>query len=925
MRSVVSYGIDLGTSNCALAVARGDEPAEVRGIAQREEAATMVEPAMLPSFLYHPRPDERAALGVEPVVGGWARRAAGRTPGRVSHSAKSWLAHRVVDRARPILPWGSTEVPEAQKVSPVGASAALLRQIWMAVERERATMAKARGFVPEPGLAVTLTVPASFAPDAQELTLEAARQAGLPDQVRLLEEPQAAFYDWLARHGGTAGLREWIGRVGRDGVLHVCVVDVGGGTSDFSLFTASLAGGSGSEDGSLPRLERVAVGEHLLLGGDNVDLAIAHALEAKLGGGLDHRAWSELVAAARDLKEDVLAERAAAGPRTIAVAGAGASLFKSARQLVVEPDEVRALVLDGFFPEVAVDAEPTRAAGGLRELGLPYAADSAITRHLAAFVRGRRVDAVLFNGGTLTPAFLRERLRAQLGAWQGREVVELDNPEPGLAVALGAAWFGAQAARGGALIESRAAHTFWLEAVVRGDEAGGGRGLCLLPRGTPLDEPVRVAPAGLMARVNQPVAFRLYASTRTEGDRAGEVRALGGHGAEVEALPELTTVIQIPPGAPKPANGVLAVELEAVVNAVGLLQVRCRPAAGARATGYPEAWELRFNLRGAGEGGRGEADAGSAAGTAGEARLSAAEAVIERVFGTGEGAEPAAARRLAAAVEAALGRPRAEWSPAELRGLWPALAATLTKRNRSPEHEAAWLGLAGYALRPGHGWPHDEFRIEELWRVRELGLMFPRDARVQVQEWILWRRVAGGLDAARQEGLWRKWEHAVRGKDVAPELIRAAAALERLPQAARQGLAERIGQRLPMVAARQPGQLEAWLWALGRVWSRLSLAGGGEGVLPPAGLGEVVATLGQIKLGAHANAAAAALVQAVRRTGDRALDASPEVQRAAEKLLRKWHATPAQLERVTTRVEPDEAAWQQLAGERLPTGLMLRG
>ncbi|MEN9842088.1 MAG: hypothetical protein RL376_1888, partial [Verrucomicrobiota bacterium] len=779
-----------------------------------------------------------------------------------------------------------------------------------------------------------LPVPASFAPDAQELTLRAAREAGLPAHVRLLEEPQAVFYDWLSRHG-IFGLAPFLAQRDAAEGFNLLVVDLGGGTSDFSLFSARLASADGPDASALPRLERVAVGEHLLLGGDNIDAAIARLLEQKLALAPDPRAWPALVAAARDVKEALLARAPDdLTPYPVAITLPGGKLFAATRSLSLEAAEVRALVLEGFFPECPADATPARPSGGLRELGLPYAADSAITRHLAAFLRGHRVDAVLYNGGTLAPPFLRERLTRLLATWQGHPIRELDNPRPDQAVALGAAWFGAQISRGSPLIASHAAHAFWIETGSTGPAApakgpGNHPGttgpipnlLCLLPHGTPLDAVVRVAPPGLLARVNQPIAFRLYSSARPDHEQPGELRPCG---PEHTALPELTAVLQIPPGAPRPSNGVLAVALEATINAVGLLRVRCLPLQPC--AGYPEAWDLHFPLRGPGEPASEPETPTRVAPNLGPA-LAAIEAafVPAKASASGEAASggETAPRTLLPTLEQLLAAPRAEWTPEVLRGLWPVLAATINRRQRSPEHEATWLSLAGYLLRPGCGWPLDEARINELWRVRELGLAFPRDPRVQTQEWILWRRVAGGLDASRQAVLWKRWENAVRVAEVPAELIRAAATLERLPQETRRQLVRRLLERLPRLVATQSGQLEAWLWALGRLCSRRSLSGDPAAVLPPDILPELLAVFAPLKLGAHAPAACAAVAQAFRRTGERTLDALPEAQSAAWGLLTRWSATEGQKERVREVVADDEAAdLQALAGERLPAGLV---
>jgi hypothetical protein len=366
--------------------------------------------------------------------------------------------------------------------------------------------------------------------------------------------------------------------------------------------------------------------------------------------------------------------------------------------------------------------------------------------------------------------------------------------------------------------------------------------------------------------------------------------------------------------------------------------VRCLPLNPP--AGYPEAWDLRFPLRP-------PTDFSSSASepppsqnlqlSALNPQLAPALSAIESIFipaksAPSENSQPstlkpplpaATPRNLFPELERLLGKPRADWTPDILRGLWPALATTLTRRQRSPEHEATWLSLAGYCLRPGCGWPLDETRINELWRVRELGLAFPRDSRVQTQEWILWRRVAGGLDAGRQTTLWKRWENPLRSPDAPPELIRAVATLERLPQDTRRQLVRRLLDRLPRLVSSKPGQLEAWLWALGRLCSRRSLSGDPAAVLPPDILPDLLATFAQLKFGPHTAAACAALAEALRRTGERTLDASPDVQAAALDLLTRLQATPAQLERVRDlRPDDDASEMQALAGERLPAGLI---
>jgi molecular chaperone DnaK (HSP70) len=445
MTARFSIGIDLGTTNSALAYVplAGDEPRGALAIPQWETPATLVEAPTLPSFLYLPEDALAAQLrGRATGTQGWiagrlARRRVGETPGRVARSAKSWLCHHTADRSAPILPWGSEDLAPAQKISPVRAAALILNQLRGAWD----------GHFARSGCAfddqeITITVPASFDAAAQRLTLNAAEEAGFPGSIRLLEEPQAAFYCWLGQY--SAADPPWERPQAHSAEpRHVLVVDIGGGTSDFSLFELQPG-----PSGVIPDIRRVAVSEHILLGGDNVDLALAVLLEPRLvgeRGQISGPQWDHLVASCRDLKEQALSGIASASEQfTVALPGRGASLVAGAQTVTLARDEVVRLVLDGFFPACDARARPYRTQAGLRDWGLPYAADSAVTRHLADFLRGRpRVDLVLFNGGTLHSAVVRERLLDQVAAWQGdTRPVELGNSEPDLAVARGAARFG---------------------------------------------------------------------------------------------------------------------------------------------------------------------------------------------------------------------------------------------------------------------------------------------------------------------------------------------------------------------------------------------------------------------------------------------------------------------------------------------------
>ncbi|HEY4221906.1 MAG TPA: Hsp70 family protein, partial [Myxococcota bacterium] len=436
-----SVGIDLGTTNTALAAAAlddkdGDHSApQPFSIDQVVNANEHRAEAALPSFLYVPAaaelPEGALALpwdaSVTLCVGAFARDRASLVPGRVVSSAKSWLCHSGVDRRAPILPLAAPD--DLAKLSPVDVSARILSHLVQA-------WAQAHPDAPLAEQDVVLTVPASFDAVARSLTEEAAKLAGL-QHLTLLEEPQAALYAWVAHNGDAWRKRVQVGDL-------ILVVDIGGGTTDFSLIEVK-------DEGGQLGLARVAVGDHILLGGDNMDLALAYRVKQKLespeGGGksLDDWQMRGLTHACRAAKEQLLAH--GTGTRTdtvpIAIAGRSSKLVGGTIRTELTRAELDEVLLAGFFPEVAADAKPAQQKrAGLQTLGLPYAHDAGITRHLAAFLAGRKPAHILYNGGVTQSQLLRDRVTAIVSSWLGAPVDVLASADLGVAVALGAAYYG---------------------------------------------------------------------------------------------------------------------------------------------------------------------------------------------------------------------------------------------------------------------------------------------------------------------------------------------------------------------------------------------------------------------------------------------------------------------------------------------------
>jgi hypothetical protein len=601
-------GIDLGTTNCALAWAGGedDRPIQVQEIPQLLNPGEPGRLSLLPSFLFVPGeldfPRGSLALPWDPspalVVGELARRRGAENPGRLVASAKSWLSFGGARRADPILPWGAP--PEVTRLSPVDASAAYLKHLAAAFDGEVA------GGDPALTLAhqdVLLTVPASFDEAARELTLQAARQAGL-QHVTLLEEPQAAFYAWLDALGD-----RWRRRIAVGDLILVC--DVGGGTTDFSLIAVA------EQAGDLV-LERVAVGEHILLGGDNMDLALARLLQQRLesaGHRVDAHQLQGLWHQSRLAKEALLGD-STVRERPVTLLGRGSRLVGGAVTTTLAIDDVDRVLVDGFFPVVGRDEMPARARRtGLQEMGLPYTADPAITRHLARFLSRQAEGAsgstaairrgpsgfacpthVLFNGGVMKAPALRTRTVEVVSAWlqlEGFATLDerhvLEAPDLDHAVARGAAYYG-RARRGrGIRIRSGASRSYYI-GVESAMPAVPGlpapiKALCVVPFG--MEEGTRASVAGLELGlvVGEPAEFRFLSSTIRKADPVGTL--IEDWGDEIEELVPLEITL--------PRDGrdesTVPVSLESHVTEIGTLELWCVARDG---TGR---WKLELNIR----------------------------------------------------------------------------------------------------------------------------------------------------------------------------------------------------------------------------------------------------------------------------------------------------------------------------------------
>ncbi len=940
-------GIDLGTSNCAVAYASLTGSGKVTDfpIAQLERPGEVRAEPLLPSALYAPLSEEKSTLTLDWsqtkdwAIGRYARSRGAKVPGRLITSAKSWLCHPNVDRTGPILPWGGA--PDIPKLSPVAASALILghlRDAWDQTHPQHPLAAQE----------VVITVPASFDEAARALTVNAARSAGI-EHFTLLEEPQAAFYDFSHRHA--KGLADLLANI-----RLVLVVDVGGGTTDFTLVQVAA-----TPEG--PILKRIAVGDHLILGGDNMDNALARRVEEKLGGKkLSSAQWIQVVQAAREAKEKLLRTKVPAETK-ITIAGEGSRLLGGTLSAVLTRQEVEDLVIEGFFPQTTATDLPAKGArGGIQEMGLPYVADPAIPRHLAAFLRkhsasafealgecarpGRsgpaeahasnpqtapgnhalrgslntislpRPDAILLNGGVFNSERLSERLLDVLLSWwpDRPRLTVLEHDSLDLAVARGAACYGLVRHGRGRKISGGTSHSFYVGVAAEKEERSA---VCLLARGVEEGETVELKERVFKLHVGRPVQFPIYTSTADRVDRPGDIIRVTD---ELTDLPPIQTVLK----SPRERAEKIPVYIRARLTEIGTVELWCVSADS------NEQWRLEFDVRGT------TSDQPTVTESLPE-RFSEAREYIAKIYGNRPGSidkGPKDVRQLWTSLERLLG-PRDTWSAAVLRQLWGELFAGANKRRRSAEHERIFFQLLGYTLRPGFGYTLDEWRCEQTFRLFSERIEFHKEKPNWNEFWIMWRRISGGLTPERQIEFWdfAKLHLATRvlskpPKNVVPpkgpkpegieELVRAAAALEHLPSNEKNWLGDLICERLSETkSAGGP-----WAWSLGRIGSRAPIYGSAHNVVPPAVAGrwlDALLSLGLKKVDGSAFAAA----QIARRTGDRLRDLDDPTRQRIIDALQASEPHETWLQMVTEVTELKTADEARVLGDTLPIGLQL--
>ncbi len=967
-------GIDLGTTNSALGYVDTQQTpwrVETFRITQWVDVGQHEQRETLPSFHYELTASEASSThGKLPweksphnqIVGVLARDAGQRHPGRRIASAKSWLSHDGVDRSADFLPWQGDA--DLIRMSPVDVSGKYLSHL-------RAAWDHSHPNDPLDQQDIVITLPASFDEVARELTVLAAKRAGLR-RVYLIEEPQAAFYAWIHSHAD-----QWHKQITAGQLILVC--DIGGGTTDFTLIRVQPAG----DDSEQVQFHRVAVGNHLILGGDNLDLALAKFVEAKLtsgplspgtpgeragvrgneaeqkpltltlspeyrredtgdvlhsavcsdegtGDSLSADQWDRLIQVARVAKETMLsADRP--DSYTLSLPSQGSKLIGGAIQVALTAAEIDSVLVDGFFPVVELSDRPSVGQSGFREFGLPYAADPAITRHLAAFLSAHRRSGLtaedktsddrpawlLFNGGVMVAAALRQRIADSLARWFKQPGEDHWTPQIlasqrlDLAVAHGAAYC-AMVRRGeGIKITANLGRTYYMQVSSDPPQA-----ICLIPGNAEAGQRFQTANHPLELQLGQPVQFPLWVSSTRLADPTGALVTMNE--TEASRLPPIYTALG---QGKKRDTKTIRVAIESELSEIGTVGMWCVD------LGSGNRWQLEFDIRSTLETDRtSHQGSGEAAGMIDEQTILKCEAAIASVFAAPYNVKP---NELISALQTITETKRDAWPPSLLRKMWQQLLSLQAGSRESSQHEARWLNLLGYCLRPGYGVAVDDWRVSQTWKTVYGKLAFPAP-QSRTEGLILWRRIAGGMTSGQQQQLAGPLLSSLKEKSQRletqelSEIWRLLASLERLSAVDKVELGRLAFNEFSRKKS-APIQ-HALLWAIGRLGNRVPVYGPLNTVIDKQEVTRWLARLRTLKLAADNafnKAVLFAVVQLARRVGDRHRDIDEAVRAETVQYLASIAAPPHFMILVTAGGLLSSEEETAVFGETLPLGIRL--
>ena len=916
-------GIDLGTTNCSVSYV------DLLKSEKRNQVKTFYVPQLtgqgefsrvnaLPSFLYIPGQYDISKESLkhpwkkdmDQFPGVFARDHGAKIPSRLVSSAKSWLCNPKVDRESKILPWGAEEIG---KVSPVAATAEYLKHIknaWNHSVKDEDLFFENQYLV--------ITVPASFDETARELTIKAARLAGL-HEITLLEEPLAAFYSWLIKYE-----ENWQEFVSPGELVLVC--DVGGGTTDFTLITLRETEGS-------PRFERLAVGDHLMLGGDNIDNSAAKLVASKFKttNSLDKDKWKALCFKCRHAKEKIFEEKES--KVRITLKGEGRSLIAGTLAADLTREDLKSLLNQKFFTEIKkadeyqTDTENIfkyKKEQVVSEFGLFCEKEESISKHIIIFLENQRgnveaslgkepmPDHILFNGGALKPEFIQERIRSTIREWFGCKDNKLPkmlgNNDLDLAVGLGASYYGLVKQGLGVKVGSGSPRSYYLG--VSADQTDKEKAVCVVERGLDEGTDIELSDMEFEVLTNQPVAFDVYSSSFRSGDCSGDIVEIDD---SFTSMPSLETIISFGKNAGKKK---IPVKIKAGYTEMGSLAMWCNSMVS------DHKWKLQFQLR----------DKSPNIKSIGDGEVFSQEIVDKACLLIDESFLKRSARSddikgIVKLIEKQVGKKKIKWPLGFLRAMVDRLILNSKAIAVSPEHEVRWLNLTGFCMRPGFGDAFDEERIKKLWKIYLSGLNFPKQKQNRLEWWIFLRRISGGFNAGQQRQFFQNIiQYIIKEKGskikIAPqeylELWMAIANLERLLVKDKVVLAKALLKEF------KPGKTQSQLfWSLSRIGAREPLYGSVDRVVPPKEVSNWVRRI--LKIDWKKNSSVLEMIaQLVRKTNDRTRDIDPEFLKVVLQWLSEQGVKDDAVTLVKTRVELAAKEQGKIFGESLPAGLVLK-
>jgi len=969
-------GIDLGTTNCAVSYVdvAGLKEAAARDLDQKfPDKRQWIKPfsipqltglgeftkiPVLPSFLYIPGEyDISKDVLKHPwkkrqdmFVGAFARDHGSKIPARLVSSAKSWLCNPAVDRTARILPWGSEGV---EKISPVDATAQYLshiRSAWNHFVKDEDKFIENQF--------VVITVPASFNEEARDLTMAGVEKAGLSAAVTLLEEPLAAFYSWLILHES-----DWDQQVKEDDLIFVC--DVGGGTTDFSLISLK------SGDQGTPRFERLAVGDHLILGGDNIDLALAKIVESRFTSdtALTPDKWKTLCHRCREAKERIL-EKQEKSVR-ITIKGEGRALISGTLSADLTRADVESVLRTRFYPDVAsTDLKEEDAGKEIADFGLPFEKESAVTRHIIRFLEKHRgnvkqslgkdaplPDFILFNGGTLKPSLVQSRIKEAIRRWfrttDSLRPRVLENPYPDLAVGIGASYYGLVKQGIGVRVGSGSPRSYYLGVGTASDADPGGMDtgpgaadISSNTSDTNLSSPgtgpgtgpgaretdTAAAGPGTAGTVSSAVclvergldegsvidlpkmAFEVRANQPVSFDVYSSSYRSGDTAGSIIPIDEtltpmapLQTIIRFGKDGSKKT---IPVTMGAEYTEMGTLSMYCH----SRVSDHR--WKLQFQLRDqAGDQETAETEVYD------DSLIKDACDLVHSVF-SDPGAE--GVQSVVKRLESLVDQTKANWPLSFLRTLADQLITSAPLRLQSAAHEARWLNFTGFCMRPGFGDAFDQDRAKKLWKIYLAGPGYEKAVQNRLEWWIFFRRIAAGLKAGQQRQFFQNIApDLLKNKTRMPpqemvELWMAAGNLERLL------IKDKVRLAKALLSLIKSGKFQdRLLWTLSRLGARDLLYGSVDRVVPPVEAGRWILQIIR-QPWKKTDQVCFPVAEMARKTGDRTRDLDPEVTDTVIHWLQDQKAPARLVQMVQEKTARAMADQSMQFGEKLPAGLVLK-